>query len=80
MISLLGGVNRFGTVVGPILGGSVGAAFGLEYAFYVQAVIIGIISLLYAVTRKHYLQFFFRAHIGAQRIKIFQKGGFFTVG
>ena len=43
VISLLGGVNRFGTVVGPILGGSVGAAFGLEYAFYVQA-IMGLIA------------------------------------
>ncbi len=37
VISLLGGVNRFGTVVGPILGGTVGATLGLEYAFYVQA-------------------------------------------
>ena len=43
VISLLGGVNRFGTVVGPILGGSIGAAFGLEYAFYVQAV-MGLIA------------------------------------
>ncbi len=38
VISLLGGVNRAGTVVGPILGGAVGAGLGLEYAFYVQAV------------------------------------------
>lgn len=37
VISLLGGTNRFGTVIGPILGGSVGAWLGLEYAFYVQA-------------------------------------------
>jgi len=38
VISLLGGVNRAGTVVGPILGGAVGATLGLEYAFYVQAI------------------------------------------
>jgi MFS family permease len=43
VISLLGGVNRGGTVVGPILGGAVGSALGLEYAFYVQAV-MGIIA------------------------------------
>jgi MFS family permease len=43
VISLLGGTNRFGTVVGPILGGTVGSTFGLEWAFYVQA-LMGLIA------------------------------------
>jgi MFS family permease len=38
VISMLGGVNRMGTVVGPIIGGAIGSQLGLEYAFYVQAV------------------------------------------
>ena len=37
-LSLLGGVNRAGTFVGPILGGFLGTHYGLESAFYAQAV------------------------------------------
>ncbi len=37
-LSILGGVSRAGTFVGPILGGLLGKHFGLESAFYAQAV------------------------------------------
>lgn len=37
-LSILGGVNRAGTFVGPILGGFLGKHYGLESAFYAQAV------------------------------------------
>ncbi len=36
-LSILGGVNRAGTFVGPILGGFLGKQYGLESAFYAQA-------------------------------------------
>jgi MFS family permease len=36
-LSLLGGVNRVGTFVGPILGGFLGQYYGLGSAFYAQA-------------------------------------------
>jgi MFS family permease len=36
-LSLLGGTNRIGNFVGPVAGGLVGSAFGLQTAFYVQA-------------------------------------------
>lgn len=37
-VSILGGVSRAGTFVGPILGGFLGTHYGLESAFYAQAV------------------------------------------
>ncbi len=37
-LSILGGVSRAGTFVGPILGGFLGTQYGLESAFYAQAV------------------------------------------
>jgi MFS family permease len=37
-LSILGGVSRAGTFVGPILGGFLGKHYGLESAFYAQAV------------------------------------------
>lgn len=36
-MSLLGGTNRVGAFVGPVLGGLLGVAFGLESAYYLQA-------------------------------------------
>jgi MFS family permease len=36
-LSILGGVSRAGTFVGPILGGFLGNHYGLESAFYAQA-------------------------------------------
>lgn len=41
-ISLVGGSSRIGTFVGPILGGAAASAFGLEAAFLVQALIVGL--------------------------------------
>jgi len=38
-LSMLGGTNRMGNAVGPVLGGYLGAQFGLGSAFYVQAVL-----------------------------------------
>ncbi len=37
-LSILGGASRAGTFVGPILGGFLGKHYGLESAFYAQAV------------------------------------------
>ncbi len=37
-IALLGGVSRGGTFVGPIIGGILASAFGLEFALHAQAV------------------------------------------
>jgi MFS family permease len=45
-LSLLGGTNRIGNFVGPVLGGLAGSAFGLQTAFYVQA---GLVVLASAV-------------------------------
>jgi MFS family permease len=39
VLSLIGGTNRIGNFVGPFLGGFAGVAFGLEAAFYIQAVL-----------------------------------------
>ena len=41
-ISLVGGSSRIGTFVGPILGGGAASAFGLESAFLVQAIVVGV--------------------------------------
>jgi len=41
-ISLVGGASRIGTFVGPILGGAAASGFGLESAFLVQALVVGV--------------------------------------
>jgi MFS family permease len=41
-ISLVGGSSRIGTFVGPIAGGAAASAFGLDAAFYVQALVVGL--------------------------------------
>ena len=38
-ISMTGGMNRVGNFMGPLLGGALGSAFGLESAFIAQAVL-----------------------------------------
>jgi MFS family permease len=38
-LALVGGTNRLGTFIGPILGGVLAGQFGLEAAFYLQAVL-----------------------------------------
>ncbi|HEX6031543.1 MAG TPA: MFS transporter [Tepidiformaceae bacterium] len=40
VLSLMGGVNRVGNFIGPFLGGLVADQFGLEAAFYTQAVLV----------------------------------------
>jgi len=52
-LSLLGGVSRAGTFVGPILGGFLGKHYGLESAFYVQAAMgVAASALMFNVVRK----------------------------
>ncbi len=48
-LALLGGANRAGTFVGPIIGGFLGKAYGLESAFYAQAVLALVAALLMLV-------------------------------
>jgi MFS family permease len=52
-MSLLGGMNRVGNFVGPVLGGVLGHSFGLESAFIAQAV-LGIVAsaLMFLVVRE----------------------------
>jgi MFS family permease len=38
-ISMTGGMNRVGNFIGPVVGGTLGSAFGLEAAFVAQAVL-----------------------------------------
>jgi MFS family permease len=38
-ISMTGGMNRVGNFIGPVVGGALGTAFGLEAAFIAQAVL-----------------------------------------
>lgn len=45
-IAVFGGINRIGTFVGPLLGGAIGAAFGLRVPFVVFAV-VGIVALIF---------------------------------
>ncbi len=45
-LSLLGGANRIGNFVGPILGGAIGVAVGLEYVFWLQAGLAIVASVL----------------------------------
>jgi MFS family permease len=52
-LSLLGGVSRAGTFIGPILGGFLGRHYGLESAFYAQAVMgVAASALMFNVVRK----------------------------
>ena len=52
-LSLAGGVSRAGTFVGPILGGLLGKYYGLESAFYAQAVMVFAASVMvFIVVRK----------------------------
>ena len=52
-LSLLGGVSRAGTFVGPILGGFLGEHYGLESAFYAQAAMgVAASALMFNVVRK----------------------------
>jgi MFS family permease len=51
-LSLLGGVSRAGTFVGPILGGFLGKYYGLESAFYAQAAMgVAASALMFNVVR-----------------------------
>jgi MFS family permease len=45
-LSLLGGTNRIGNFVGPVLGGLAGSAFGLAAAFYIQAGLVILASVV----------------------------------
>ncbi len=52
-LSLLGGVSRAGTLIGPILGGLLGSHFGLESAFYAQATMgVAASAMMFNVVRK----------------------------
>jgi len=52
-LSLVGGVNRFGNFVGPILGGFLAKFYGLEAAFCAQAVMgVAASVLMFAVVRQ----------------------------
>ncbi|HEY7270024.1 MAG TPA: MFS transporter [Dehalococcoidia bacterium] len=48
VLSMVGGTNRIGNFVGPLIGGFVGARFGLNAIFYVQAA-VGISAALVMV-------------------------------
>ena len=51
-VSLVGGVNRAGNFVGPILGGFLGKYYGLESAFYAQAVMgLAASAMMFIVVR-----------------------------
>lgn len=52
-LSFLGGVNRAGTFIGPILGGFLGKHYGLESAFYAQAAMgVAASAVMFIVVRK----------------------------
>ena len=51
-LSLVGGVNRVGNAVGPLLGGVLGVQFGLASSFYLQAgLAIAASALMFALIR-----------------------------
>jgi MFS family permease len=45
-LSLIGGTNRVGNAVGPLLGGFIGAQFGLSSSFYLQAGLAAVASAM----------------------------------
>lgn len=45
-IALVGGSNRVGVFIGPVLGGFVGSIFGLAAVFYVQAAVVALGTIL----------------------------------
>lgn len=52
-VSLVGGVTRAGNFVGPILGGFLGKYYGLESAFYAQAVMgLAASAMMFVVVRE----------------------------
>jgi MFS family permease len=51
-LSLIGGTNRMGNFVGPIVGGVIGVTVGLEYVFWLQAVVAVLASgLMFVLIR-----------------------------
>lgn len=51
-IAVVGGTNRIGNFVGPVLGGALAATFGLEAAFYTQAALgFAAAAMLFFVAR-----------------------------
>ena len=51
-ISAVGGINRIGGFVGPIIGGIVGKYLGLHSVFFVQAGIIGLVLAILLIGRR----------------------------
>jgi MFS family permease len=52
-LSMLGGMNRVGNFIGPVIGGLLGREFGLESAFIAQAVMgLAASAMMFAVVRK----------------------------
>ncbi len=47
-LSLIGGVTRVGFFAGPIIGGALGKAGGLETVFFAQAIVVGAAAILVA--------------------------------
>ncbi len=51
-LSLLGGTNRVGNLIGPLVGGVVAEAYGLQTAFWIQALLAAAASgVMYALVR-----------------------------
>ena len=52
-LSMLGGLNRVGNFIGPVIGGGLGAQFGLESAFIAQAVMgVAAAAMMFIVVRE----------------------------
>jgi MFS family permease len=52
-LSMLGGMNRVGNFIGPVIGGFLGKELGLEAAFIAQAVMgVAAAAMMFAVARK----------------------------
>jgi MFS family permease len=45
-IAVFGGINRIGVFAGPVVGGGIGAAFGLHVPFLLAAVMAGVATLI----------------------------------
>lgn len=88
-LSLVGGVNRVGNVVGPLLGGLIGVQFGLASSFYLQAVLAVLASgLMFMLIRGGSDRFEAAGHgsvmerfteIVAENRRVFATAGFATV-